>query len=131
MNIPGGISNAATWNIDQDTGKIFWTFSNGRVVEAPVQIIGTFDPQTSTFLWSWANHSILSSMQTSASRVREYGDTHGIGQFTTDLIKISEHEAWQLTATATQLAKAKGAYRAESGRAIVFVTFGDVKVNND
>jgi hypothetical protein len=126
-----GISRVATWNIDQGREKIFWTFANGRVVEAPVQIIGTFDPQTSTFLWSWANHSILSSMQTSANRVREYGATYGIERFTTNLVNISEHEAWQLAATATHLANAKGAYRAESGRAIVFVTFGDVKVHDD
>ncbi|MFT4562104.1 MAG: hypothetical protein ACI9BW_001848 [Gammaproteobacteria bacterium] len=126
-----GISHAKSWNIDQGKGKIFWTFPNGRIVEAPVQIVGTYDPQTSTFLWSWANHSILSSMQTSASHVREYGNTHGIGRFTTNLIKISEHEAWRLTATATHLAKAKGAYRAQAGGAVVFVTFGNVKVSNN
>jgi hypothetical protein len=63
----------------------------------------------STFLWSWANHSILSSMQTSANRERQYGAMYGIERFTTNLVNISEHEAWQLAATATHLVNAKGA----------------------
>ena len=84
-----GMGKAANVKVDQDAGKIVWTFRDGLVVEAPVEIVGTYNPASASFLWSWANHTILGRLQGSANRVRAYGEAHGIADFTSRLVTVT------------------------------------------
>lgn len=122
------MSKAASVRLDQDAGKIIWTFRDGLVVEAPVAIVGTYNPASASFLWAWANHTILGSLQDSANRVRAYGEAHGITEFTSRLVTASPARAWEFAAVANHLARAKGAYRAHAGDIVVYVTFGKITV---
>lgn len=126
-----GMSKAANAKLDQDAGKIIWTFRDGFIVEAPVEIVGTYNPASASFLWSWANHTILSKLQGSANRVRAYGEAHDVADFTSRLVTISPARAWELAAVANHLGRAKGAYRANTGGIIVYVTFGKVSLRTD
>lgn len=123
-----GMSKAANVQLDQDAGKIIWTFRDGLVVEAPVEIVGTYNPTSASFLWSWANHTILSKLQASANLVRAYGEAHDVADFTSRLVTISPARAWELVAVANHLARAKGAYRADAGGIVVYVTFGKISL---
>lgn len=126
-----GMSKAANVRVDQDAGKIIWTFRDGLVVEAPVKIVGTYNPASGGFLWAWANHTILGTLQGSANRVREYGERHGVAEFTSRLVTVSPARAWEFAAVANHLARAKGAYRASAGGIVVYVTFGKISLRAD
>lgn len=122
------MSRANATNLDQGTGTITWQFADGVVVEAAVQIIGTYNHATNTFLWSWGNHSILKSLQKSAEIMRSFGELHGIETLTYSTVRISEREAWKLTAIANHLGESSGAYRANVGGPTIYVTFGKVRL---
>lgn len=125
-----GFRQAQDWNVDQDTGKITWTFADGMVVTADVQIIGSYDPTGGTFLWGWDHPSVESTLQEHAKLVKEFGHEHGIGKFTTQKIDISsEDEAWEFVAVANRLANANGGYRGDAGGPIIFMTFGEVTLS--
>jgi len=126
-----GMGKAANVKVDQGAGKIIWTFRDGLVVEAPVEIVGTYNPASASFLWSWANHTILGRLQGSANRVRAYGAAHGIADLTSRLVTVSPARAWEFAALANHLAQAKGAYRAHAGGIIVYVTFGRISLRNE
>lgn len=126
-----GMSKASNVQLDQDAGKIIWTFRDGLVVEAPVEIVGTYNPASASFLWAWANHTIPGKLQGGANRVRAYGDTHGVTDFTSRLATVSPARAWEFAAIANHLARAKGAYRASAGGIVVYVTFGKIGVRTD
>ena len=124
-----GLGEADTWNVDQDTGVISWSFSDGKRVEAPVQIIGTYNPHDGSFMWGWDHPSINPALQAHARLVKAFGEEHDIPSYVTQKIVIDgESEAWEFVAVANRLAEANGGYRADAGGPLVFMTFGELKI---
>src|ERR1051325_6682709 len=101
----------ADWSVDQDAGQIVFTSPEGVVATCPVQIIGTYDTKTGTWLWGWDNPSVEPALQKAARRVRRYGERHDIARLTTRKLKCSEDEAWEFAAFACKLCQGQGAYR--------------------
>jgi hypothetical protein len=123
-----GISRAIKSNLDQDVGTITWTFADGHVVQAPVQIVGTYNGADNSFLWSWANPSVVTALHANAIRVRSYGEKNQMEPLESSLVHVSEEQAWDFAAIANHLSKSSGAYRAGAGGPIVYVTFGKIKL---
>lgn len=121
-----GIGKSDTWDVDQKTGLIWWTFSDGKVATAPVQIIGTYNPKDSSFLWGWDHPSVLPPLQEHAKLVKHFGEKNDIKKFITKKLKITENEAWEFVAVANRLANANGGYRANAGGSLVFMTYGQI-----
>jgi hypothetical protein len=47
------------WSVDQDEGTIVFTTPRGMKATPPVQIIGTYNTEDSTWLWGWDHPSIV------------------------------------------------------------------------
>jgi hypothetical protein len=120
---------AETWAFSQDDGLLIFTFAHGLVVQCPAQIIGTFNANDQSWLWAWANPSIDPALTSDALKVRAYGEQHQLARLTTPKWKGSESDAWAMTALATRLCDARGAYRGPSGATYVFMTFGPVRLS--
>jgi hypothetical protein len=118
----------ADWAVDQDLGTIVFTTAKIRA-EAPVQIIGTYNPADSTWLWGWDHPSVLPALAANAKTLLEYGKKHGHPRLTTRKLSCSEKECWELTALAFHLCEANGAYRGPAGETLVFVTFGEISLS--
>ncbi|MEZ5950997.1 MAG: hypothetical protein R3C12_17650 [Planctomycetaceae bacterium] len=118
----------AQWSVDQDQGQIVFDHQ-GITATAPVQIVGTFNSEDSTWLWGWDHPSVVPALQEHAKRLCEYGKQNGIERLTTRKLASSENEAWEFAALACKLCRAQSAYRGPSGSAIVFMTFGDVSLS--
>ena len=123
-----GLDTALDWSIDQDKQYIAWTLKDGRTAKAPVQIVGTFNPKDCSFLWAWGHPSSEEPLQEAAKLARAYGEANGDDRFTQRKVIVTEDEAWELTAVACRVAEANGAYRADAGGPLVFVTFGEVEI---
>src|SRR4029077_3575387 len=100
----------ADWSVDQDQAQIVFDHK-GITATAPVQIVGTFNSEDSTWLWGWDHPSVVPALQQHARRVREYGAEHGISQLTTRKLACTENQAWEFAALACKLCGAQGAYR--------------------
>jgi hypothetical protein len=118
----------ADWDIDQDAGTI--TFTGPSVTATcPVQIIGTFNTVDGSWMWGWDHPSVDPPLQEHARLCREFGEKHGIEYLTAHRLEESnEDDAWQLTALACKIAGAQGAYRGPAGSTMVFVTFGQPRL---
>jgi len=119
----------ADWSVQQETGRIVFKSPDGITATCPAQIIGTFDTEDSTWMWGWDHPSVLPPLQAHAKRLRMYGQEHGISRLTTQTLQSSEEEAWEFAALACKLCGAQGAYRGPAGSAMVFMTFGEVKLS--
>lgn len=93
---------------------------------APVQIIGTHDPVTGSWLWGWDHPSVPAPLRRAAGRLRALGAQRRIATFTERHVPATEDEAWTWTALAALLDGAEGAYAAPNGCARVFLVFGPV-----
>lgn len=116
------------WSADQEAGHISFTFSDGTIAEADMQIIGTYNIGDGTFLWGWDHPSVKEPLRAHAKLEKAFGEQYGFAQYTERKIKCTEDEAWQFTAVAARLANANGAYRGPAGTALVYMTFGKVKL---
>ncbi len=105
------------WAADQDTGRIRFTFADGTIAEAELQIVGTYNTLDGTFLWGWDHPSVAEPLRKHARLAKEFGEKHGLTDYTARMVKCSEDEAWEFTAVAARLGKANGAYRGPAGTA--------------
>jgi len=118
----------ADWALNQDDGVIVFTSPNGFIASAPAQIVGTYDTVDGTWVWSWDNPSILPDLCKHALLARQYGQKNGLPEYTTRQFKTDENRCWELTACTCKLGCFQGAYRGPAGDTMVFITFGDVKL---
>jgi hypothetical protein len=121
-----------SWAVDEATGKISFTFANGTIASAPVQVVGTYHLSEKTFTWGWKHPSVLPNLQRHAARVREFGIEYGSEELTTQQIPCTEKRAWEFTALAVLLAEANGAYCLQTTPdTFVFMTFGKIELKNN
>ena len=119
---------SASWNVDQNAGTIVFE-TETQMIEAPVQIAGTYDTIQGTWLWGWDHPSVVPALAEHAKRAYTYGKENGIGVLTTRKLSCEEVTAWELTAVTCMLNKAQGAYRGPAGTTMVFFTFGKVTIH--
>lgn len=125
-----GLGQEITWSVDQNTGLISFIFTEGKKIEAPVQIIGSYSSSQGTFMWGWEHPSVQPGIDEAATLVKEFGKKYALAKLTTQPVTLTETEAWEFTALAMRLANANGAYRADAGGGTwVYMTFGKVSLS--
>lgn len=124
-----GLGTADRWGLDQTTGLITWTFQD-KTATASAQILGSHNPSTGTWLWAWANSSILPAMSRDSLVVRDWGASGGHHAFTEPKLDVDPEQAGSLTAVAVRITRATGFYRATGGASVPIITFGPVTLTN-
>lgn len=125
-----GLGSEAQWNLDMNASTLRFSFVDGRVLDAQVQVVGTYNTNNGTFLWGWDHPSVPLALRRAAQRVHDYGVEHGIERFTTRSIECTQDQAWELSAVAAKLNCASGAYRGYANGTWVYMTFDDPVVVN-
>jgi hypothetical protein len=115
----------ARWWVKQDEGTVTFTAKDIEAT-APVQIIGTYNPQDKSWMWAWDNPAILEPLRQHAETVRRYGEQHRIEELTERKIVCDENACWRFAALACCLNGAQGAYRGPTDGPLVFLTYGAV-----
>jgi hypothetical protein len=116
-----------TWNLDQNHGQILFSFADGMQALAPVQIIGTLNPDDEMFTWAWRHPTVLAALQKNALRVKAFGKQHRAGELIKKSVPCTEQRAWEYTALAMHLNTDHGVYRAKANNGtLVFMNFGEV-----
>ena len=108
------------YDYDQEAGTLTFS-SGGRIgVVADIQMVGSTSKRGGTWLWAWANPSILENVKHSLADVRAYGETHGLDKLTTAEWPGDEYDGWDMTAAAAFILRAEGAYRAPDENGALF-----------
>ncbi|WP_339912019.1 DUF6882 domain-containing protein [Symmachiella dynata] len=123
-----GLGANSGWDLDQESGGIVFHFADGFKVFAPVQIIGSLNVDKQSWLWAWANPSILDPLTQQAEDLKSYGELHEIPRLMTPVWSGTNELAWAMAAFAAKLCGATGAYRAETDKGHLYMTFGEVEV---
>ena len=124
-----GFGKADRWSLDMSRGDLIFTFNSGMIATCPSQIVGSFDTESGTWLWAWANPSIPDPLKRDSVRVRDYGLEHHLDRLTSAEWAGTEEDAWPMAALACKLCQAQGVYRGPAGTAFVFMSFGEVKLS--
>jgi hypothetical protein len=120
-----GIGTNLGWDIDLRSGLLTWRLPGGTAI-APVQVIGTFDPATTSWLWAWANNSIPPMLAEDSRLVHEWAEANGHAGLTQPRIEADLEKATSMAALALRVTDATGYFRGDGGDTIPFLTFGPV-----
>jgi hypothetical protein len=120
----------ADWNIDLEAGFIAFEALGLPRATAPIQVVGTRDPEEESWLWGWDHPSVPTSLRAAAIACRDYGRRWGREEFLARKVSCSAALAWDFTAVARRLIGHEGAYCAPAG-AEVFITYGRVSLSSD
>lgn len=118
------IGTEQNWNADLDEGWLRWTFADGRVMQAEVQVVGTYNTADGTFLWGWDHPSVPVSLRRAANLAQALGAKENFLRLTSRTVACTEGDAWQFAALAAQLDDATGAYRGNANGTWVYMAYG-------
>ena len=118
----------ANWEVDQERGLIQFERPDDKVVLAPVQIIGAWNPRNSTFTWAWDHPSVHTRLRADAERTRWFGQKHDLPELTERSLRMTEADAWKLTSLAMKVNASASAYRGPTEGPVVFMTLGKAKI---
>jgi hypothetical protein len=115
------------YHYDQET--TLFTFSSGGVigVSADARYVGTLSLSSSTWLWSWANESILDVASEGIDAIRAFGEQNQIARLTDAKWSGDETDAWEMTSVTCFLLSAEGVYRTPSENVHGFLILEDVR----
>lgn len=123
-----GLGAARRWDLDQESGVIAWS-APGCTATAPAQVLGTFAPRAGTWLWAWANRSLLSGVSRDSRSFCDWAQANGHPGLARPRIDADERTASVFAALAIGLIGVGGYYRAPVGASsYMAVVFGPVTV---
>ncbi|MGE3820808.1 MAG: DUF6882 domain-containing protein [Isosphaeraceae bacterium] len=123
-----GLSGFARWWFDQPTGLLRFEDSADRApVETPFTEVGSYSVKTRTWVWGWANGSVLEEQRKKSSRLRALAELTGFDVFRRGVWEADESLAWELTALAVGHLGAQGAYRCPMDHLHVFLAIEGVR----
>ncbi len=106
---------------DQTTGTLQFLDARKRVgLEATLTPIGSFSAKTNTWLWGWANPSILPELRAKAEKLKELKEITGKIMFGQRKFRATEVRAWRLASMAVRHLNAVGCYRTPSKHLLFF-----------
>jgi hypothetical protein len=112
---------------DQDARRIVWSDHGEPKVIADIHFVGSTSLKSGTWLWSWANPTVLKSMSEDMAEVRRYGEMHHIPPLTEAKWPADEIDGWEMTAIAAYVLQSKGAYRSTDTNGFTFMVFSDIR----
>jgi hypothetical protein len=122
-----GLGSSARWNLNQDDGKLVFSFPD-KTVTCEAQIIGSYDKTKGSWLWAWDNPSIATNLTQSSRKLREFGVQKKIDKLTRSEWPATERDCWEMAALANLLCEGQGVYRGPAGDLCVFMTFGPPRI---
>lgn len=119
-----GIGTETSCVFDQGEGTFEMIFSDGRKIVANAQFLGSYDPRDRTFLWSWANPSVLEPLCEDARLAQAEGRRIGEAALTTPRQTAKYNELVALLAFVAQISGADGLHLSTiNGTTSSFTTF--------
>src|SRR5690348_12820127 len=81
---------------DQQKGQLSFS-RDGRVsIVADIQFVGSWSQTANTWMWAWANDSVLESMKREVQEVLEFGRLNDLEELTNPVWKGPIEAAWDM-----------------------------------
>ena len=108
------------WQLDMGSGTILF----GSDISIPIQVIGTFSFNDSSWMWGWANEKsgIPPNLLQDALKMKEIGEQKGLSEFTEGHYAAAEGFEHKIGMVASGLMRAKAYYCANYGQGTLVAT---------
>jgi hypothetical protein len=97
---------------DQQEGQLSFSGDRRGSIVADIQFIGSWSETAGTWMWAWANESVLEPMKREVQEVREFGRSNDLAELTDPVWEAPIEAAWDMTALSCYVLQSEMAYRA-------------------
>jgi len=122
-----GLDNYERMDYEQESGEMIFTLKSNKKVIMTYQVVGSVSDRSNTWMWSWDNPYLLDNVKEEMLKVKAFGEKHGIDKLIQPKWPGNEDDGWAMTAIASHILKAKGAFSFLSEEMMVFVVFVDIR----
>ncbi|SFF50655.1 hypothetical protein SAMN05518865_10119 [Duganella sp. CF458] len=109
------------WDYYQETAQLVFSGGEQADLVADVEFVGTLSTASHTWMWSWANFSLLEPVRSRIAAVRGFGEEHDYPLLTVPKWKADAGDGWHMTAVALHVLGGLGVYRAPSDNGFIFM----------
>jgi hypothetical protein len=111
----------------QDEGTLVFSNGGDPIVIAQIQCVGDVSKLSKTWLWAWANPTVIPKMKPASERVRDYGSEMGYKPLVQAKWPADVVDGWEMTAVTAYLMHAIGAYRTEADHGYQYMIITSVR----
>ena len=111
---------------DQENGTLIFSNDGVKAVIAKVQFVGSISNKSDTWLWSWANSTVLDNVKDQMHRVKKYGQSKGYDALINEKWSADEIDGWEMTSITSHILNAKGAYRTADKTGFTYMVITDI-----
>jgi hypothetical protein len=115
------IGDYERYDYDQDKAQLMFSSGGKLRLICDVVFAGSISTTSDTWLWSWANDSLLEGVKSRMREVRGYGESHRLERLAGAYWPAQETDGWQMTSIATYLLDGIGAYRVPDENGFIFM----------
>lgn len=106
----------------QEEGVIVFSSDGIARVAADIQFVGSYSNTSKTWLWAWANDTVLATMSADSKRVLQFGRDRNFKKLTEAKWPAQEVDCWNVTQLQAQLTGAEGMYRTQGRNGYTYLT---------
>lgn len=122
------INDYPRWNYYQESAELVFSGSDQLPdLVADVEFVGTLSTSSNTWMWSWANFSLLEPVRSRIDAVRDFGEERDYPHLTVPKWPADQQDGWHMSAIAADVLGALGAYRVPSDNGYIFMVILSAK----
>ena len=109
------------WDWDLERAELVFSNDGKPSVMCSFVFVGSIERESGTWLWSWANDSMVESSTNAMIELCEFGEERGFERLAGACWEGDEADGWEVSAIAAKYLGAIGVYRAPDENGFVFM----------
>lgn len=115
------------FNYDFEKEEMYFLNAEKIMVKAKLVPIGSYNRDSKTWMWAWANEAFPLKLRLKSSRLKELENITGFEMFGNEMAEIDEDMAWEITGMSINLLNYQGAYRGPANNTMYFYALDEVE----
>lgn len=121
------IGTYEAFDIDVNDEELHLLDAGEIALSASMVPIGSYDPESGSWMWGWANEAFPDALRAKSARLRDLQAVTGFEMFGAEMVQIDEDMAWEIAAMALDLLGRQGVYCGPASDTLYFYALCDIR----
>ncbi|RJG48631.1 DUF6882 domain-containing protein [Motilimonas pumila] len=114
------------WDWDQASEHLIFSLNGQQQLAAQVSFSGSISSKSNTWMWAWANTSLLSNIKAQSKALQQLGEANSFLALEAAIWPADETDGWEMTAVMAKHLNAIGAYRTKDDSGFTYMVIHSV-----
>lgn len=109
------------WDWEQEQGHLIFSNDHTPQLRATIHFAGTYSKTSESWMWAWANESLLDRVKKKSEEIKVIGEEHNFLNLVAANWEATEVDGWEMTSVLAKHVGALGAYRTPSKNGFTYM----------